>query len=95
MHCNIKERTFLPTNFLASQMFYIMPMSSVDNVPSVQQLLLDTSERISADRGNSWNNPCQLISSEGTSAALQSKKKSAITALTMVIDFAPIPIISQ
>jgi hypothetical protein len=34
-------------------------------------------------------------SSEGTSAALQSKKKSAVTALTMVIDFAPIPIISQ
>jgi hypothetical protein len=30
-----------------------------------------------------------------TSAALQSKKKSAVTALTMVIDFAPIPIISQ
>jgi hypothetical protein len=26
---------------------------------------------------------------------LQSKKKSAVTALTMVIDFAPIPIISQ
>jgi hypothetical protein len=32
---------------------------------------------------------------EGTSAALQSKNKSAVTALTMVIDFAPIPIISQ
>jgi hypothetical protein len=31
--------------------------------------------------------------SERTSAALQSKKKSAVTALTMVIDFAPIPII--
>jgi hypothetical protein len=37
----------------------------------------------------------QIHSSEGTSAALQSKKKSAVTALTMVIDFAPIPIISQ
>jgi hypothetical protein len=36
-----------------------------------------------------------IHSSEGTSAALQPKKKSAITALTMVIDFAPIPIISQ
>jgi hypothetical protein len=34
-----------------------------------------------------------IHSSEGTSAALQSKKKSAVTALTMVIDFAPIPII--
>jgi hypothetical protein len=32
---------------------------------------------------------------EGTSAALQLKKKSAVTALTMVIDFTPIPIISQ
>jgi hypothetical protein len=32
-------------------------------------------------------------SSEGTSTALQSKKKSAVTALTMVIDFALIPII--
>jgi hypothetical protein len=30
---------------------------------------------------------------QGTSAALQSKKKSAVTALTMVIDFAPIQII--
>jgi hypothetical protein len=29
------------------------------------------------------------------SAALQSKKKSTVTALTMVIDYAPIPIISQ
>jgi hypothetical protein len=34
-----------------------------------------------------------IHSSEGTSAALQLKKKSAVTALTMVIDFAPIPII--
>jgi hypothetical protein len=34
-----------------------------------------------------------IHSFEGTSAALQSKKKSAVTALTMVIDFAPIPII--
>jgi hypothetical protein len=33
--------------------------------------------------------------SEGTSASLQSNKKSAVTVLTMVIDFAPIPIISQ
>jgi Na+/serine symporter len=36
-----------------------------------------------------------IHSSEGTSVALQSKKKSVVTALTMVIDFAPIPIISQ
>jgi hypothetical protein len=36
-----------------------------------------------------------IHSSEGTSAALQSKKNSAVTALTMMIDFAPIPIISQ
>jgi hypothetical protein len=36
-----------------------------------------------------------IHSSEGTSAALQPKKKSAVIALTMVIDFAPIPIISQ
>jgi hypothetical protein len=36
-----------------------------------------------------------IHSSEGISTALQSKKKSAVTALTMVIDFAPIPIISQ
>jgi hypothetical protein len=36
-----------------------------------------------------------IHSSEGTSAALQSKKKFAVTALTMVIDFATIPIISQ
>jgi hypothetical protein len=34
-------------------------------------------------------------SSEGTSAVIQPKKKSTVTALTMVIDFAPIPIISQ
>jgi hypothetical protein len=31
-----------------------------------------------------------IHSSEGTSAAIQSKKNSAVTALTMVIDFAPI-----
>jgi hypothetical protein len=37
----------------------------------------------------------RLHFSEGTSAALQSKKKFVVTALTMVIDFAPIPIISQ
>jgi hypothetical protein len=36
-----------------------------------------------------------IHSSEGTSATLQSKKKSAVTALAMVIDFAPIQIISQ
>jgi hypothetical protein len=36
-----------------------------------------------------------IHSSEETSAALQSKKKSAVTALIMVIDFAPIPIIWQ
>jgi hypothetical protein len=36
-----------------------------------------------------------IHSSEGASAALQSKKKSVFTALTMVIDFAPIPIASQ
>jgi hypothetical protein len=34
-----------------------------------------------------------IHSSEGTSAALQSKTKSVVTALTRVIDFAPIPII--
>jgi hypothetical protein len=44
-----------------------------------------------------WTHPgTSLIhSSEGTSAALQSKTKSVVTALTIVIDFAPIPIILQ
>jgi hypothetical protein len=36
-----------------------------------------------------------IHSSEGTTAALQSKSKSAVTALTIVIDFTPIPIILQ
>jgi hypothetical protein len=42
-----------------------------------------------------WTPPdTSLIhSSDGTSAALQSKKKSAASARTMVLDFAPIPII--
>jgi hypothetical protein len=35
----------------------------------------------------------KIYSSEGTSAALHSKTKSVVTALTIVIDFAPIPII--
>jgi hypothetical protein len=39
--------------------------------------------------------PWYVPSSEGTSAAQQSKKKSAVTAITMVLDFAPIPIILQ
>jgi hypothetical protein len=39
--------------------------------------------------------PWYIHSSERTLAALQSKKKSAVTALTMVIDFTRIPIISQ
>jgi hypothetical protein len=44
-----------------------------------------------------WTPPgTSLIhSSKGASAALQSKKKSVVLALTMVIDFATIPIISQ
>jgi hypothetical protein len=40
-----------------------------------------------------WYVPNTLIRRD--LAALQSKKKSAVTALTMVIDSAPIPIISQ
>jgi hypothetical protein len=40
-----------------------------------------------------WYVPNSLILRD--LAALQSKKKSAVTALTMVIDFAPNPIISQ
>jgi hypothetical protein len=34
-----------------------------------------------------------IHSSEGTSAAQQSKKKSAVTAITMVLEFALIPMI--
>jgi hypothetical protein len=45
-------------DFPAQQMFYVMPSSSVDGVPSVQQFLLHMSEQVSADRGNSCNNPC-------------------------------------
>jgi hypothetical protein len=37
----------------------------------------------------------EIHSSEGTSTAQHSKKKPVVTALTIVIDFAPISIISQ
>jgi hypothetical protein len=55
--------------------------------------LLGRKSQLSLSGTKLEENTSSIHSSEGTSAALQSKKKSAVTALTMVINFAPIPII--
>jgi hypothetical protein len=55
----------------------------------ILQLLTSQSSNINA----LWN--WAHRKGQAVSVSIQSKKKSAVTALTMVIDFAPIPIISQ